>query len=467
MILWLALIAVTAGVLVALCVPLLREDRLSPPRARRELAIYRDQLAELQCEVDAGRIAPAEFKPAETEIQRKMLTSAETVDPAEAAAATPMRGRAALAALVLIATVIPIGAFAVYLSVGSPGLPSYLFDPARATAEAKAQQQIGEMTALVEKLAQHLKHEPNNAEGWALLARSYGVLHRNKEAAQAYERLYELSGRDVRYAGDYGEALVLAADGEVTPVAQALFDQVVKADASEPRARFYLGLAKAQAGLAREAIAMWRSLETDSPPGSAWLPSVRDMIASVAAKAGIDPASVTTTSTAPIVQAPGPTTGDIAAAQSTSPGAQQKMIRDMVEGLAQRLAANPGDLEGWKRLGQSYLVLNEPTKAQQAYARAVALAPIDTELLTAYADATLMAPGPIEIPPQSVDALRQVLKTDASNPTALWFVGLAESQANRAPEAAALWKQLLSELQPDTSAYRAVQARIEALAAPK
>ena len=139
----------------------------------------------------------------------------------------------------------------------------------------------------------------------------------------------------------------------------------------------------------------------------------------------------------------------------------------MVEGLAQRLAANPGDVEGWKRLGQSYLVLNEPSKAQQAYARAVALAPTDTELLTAYANATLLVPGPIELPPQSVDALREVLKTDASNPTALWFVGLAESQANHGPEAAAMWQQLLSQLQPDTPAYRAVQARIESLAAPK
>jgi len=467
MILWLVLIAVTAGVLVALCVPLLREYRPSPPRARRELAIYRDQLAELQREVEAGRIAPAEFKPAAAEIQRKILASAETVDPAEAAPAAPTRGTAALVALLLVTTVIPLGTFAVYLSVGSPGLPSYPFDPVRAAAEAKAEQQVAEMTALVEKLAQRLKQEPNNLEGWALLARSYGVLHRNKEAAQAYGRLYELSGKDVRYAGDYGEAVVLATDGEVTPAAQALFDQVAKADASEPRARFYLGLAKAQAGQAREAIAMWRSLEIDSPPSSSWLPSVRGMIAAVAAKAGIDPTSVPATSAAPIGEAPGPTVGDIAAAQTMSPDAQQKTIRDMVEGLAQRLAANPGDLEGWKRLGQSYLVLNEPSKSQQAYARAVALAPTDTDLLTAYANATLMVPGPIELPTQSVDALRRVLKTDASNPTALWFVGLAESQANHAPEAAALWKQLLTELQPDTSAYRAVQARIESLAAPK
>jgi cytochrome c-type biogenesis protein CcmH len=249
----------------------------------------------------------------------------------------------------------------------------------------------------------------------------------------------------------------------VTPSAQALFEQVVKADASEPRARFYLGLAEAQAGRTREALAMWRSLELDSPADAAWLPAVRDMIASVAGEAGIDPASVSAMSTAPISKTAGPTGDDVAAAQSMSPPEQQTMIREMVEGLAQRLAANPNDLEGWRRLGRSYLVLGEPTKAQQAYARAVALAPTDMDLLADYSEATLMAPGPVEIPAASVEALRQVLKTDPSNATALWLVGLAELGANHAQEAAALWKQLLSRLQPDTPAHRAVQARIDAL----
>ncbi len=150
-----------------------------------------------------------------------------------------------------------------------------------------------------------------------------------------------------------------------------------------------------------------------------------------------------------------------------SPADQQKMIRDMVEGSAQRPAAKPDDLEGWKRLGQSYVVLNEPVKARQAYARAVALAPTNMEPLAAYANATLTAPGPAEIPPTSVEALRPVLKTDAANTTALWLVGLAESEATHAQEAAALWKQLLSRLQPDTPACRAVQARIDGLGPTK
>jgi cytochrome c-type biogenesis protein CcmH len=280
---------------------------------------------------------------------------------------------------------------------------------------------------------------------------------------KAYEQAYAHSGNDVRYAGDYGEAIVLAADGQVTPDAQRLFEQVMTSDASEPRARFYIGLAKAQAGQAREALAIWRSLEADSPPGAAWLPDVRQVMASVAAKAGIDPSSVPATSTAPIREAPGPTADDVAAAQPMNPADQQKMIRDMVEGLAQRLAANPNDLDGWKRLGKSYVVLNEPAKARDAYGHALGLAPTDLNLLADYADATLTTPGPANLPAASVDALRQVLKADAANATALWLVGLAEADADNAQQAAALWTQLLAKLPVDTPARRAVQARLDAL----
>ena len=158
---------------------------------------------------------------------------------------------------------------------------------------------------------------------------------------------------------------MLAAGGQVTPSARALFEQVIKADASEPRARFYLGLAKAQAGQTREALVMWRSLEVDSPTDAAWLPAVRDMIASVAAEAGIDPASVPATSTAPISQTPGPTADDVAAAQSMSPPEQQKMIRDMVEGLAQRLARKS---RRSRRLEAARAVLRRAQRAGQGAA---------------------------------------------------------------------------------------------------
>jgi cytochrome c-type biogenesis protein CcmH len=208
---------------------------------------------------------------------------------------------------------------------------------------------------------------------------------------------------------------------------------------------------------------MWRSLEIDSPPDAPWVPTVREMIRNVAADAGIDPESIPATSQAPIRQTLSPSDEDIAAAQSMSPEDQQKMIRDMVTGLAQRLEANPDDLDGWKRLGRSYLVLEDAARAKQAYSRAVALAPTDMALLGDYAQATLLASGPAALPPQSVDALRTRLDSDGSDPTALWLVGLAEADAGNNRTAAGLWERLLPQLPPGTPAHDNLRARIAAL----
>jgi cytochrome c-type biogenesis protein CcmH len=464
MIIWFVLAVVTFCVLLALLMPLFRTDRGTPSRSSRELAIYRDQLAELQREVEAGRISPPEAKAAETEIQRKMLAAAKSMDPAEAGAATP-RNAARAAALALVSTVVPVGALAVYLWIGSPSETSHPFDPARAAAHAQAEARARDMAALVDNLAKRLEQEPDNLEGWLILAKSYAALQRNAEAADAFRRVYELSGKGAAYAADYGEALVATADAAVTAEAKVLFEQALQADPSEPRARFYLGLAKAQAGRPREAIAMWRSLDVDSPADAEWLPVVREMIRSVAAEAGIDPQSIPATSHAPIAPAPGPTAEDMAAARSMSPDQQRQMIRDMVDGLAQRLEANPNDLEGWKRLGRSYLVLNEPDRARQAYGRAVALAPTDVALLGDYANATLLAPGPATLPSESVGAMREVLKNDEFNPAALWLVGLAEAETGNEQEAVTLWERLLPQLESGTPAYVAVRDRIEELKA--
>jgi cytochrome c-type biogenesis protein CcmH len=462
MTIWVVLAAIIVGVLLAVLAPLLRRSPESPSRRSREIAIYRDQLAELQREVEAGRILPAEAKMAETEVQRKILAAAESVDPAEANAAAPRRWFNA-AALVLVAAILPTGALVVYLQLGSPTEPAHPFDPVRAAAQAKSEEQAREMAVLVDRLAERLAQEPDNIEGWVILARSYGALQRHVEAAAAYERVYELSGGDVRYAGDYAEALVAASGRRVTSAAQALFKQVVDADPTEPRARFYLALARAQAGQAREAIAMWRSLERDSPADAQWLPTLREMIRTTAAQWSIDPESVPAQPPAPISQAPGPTAEDLAAAESMSPEEQEQMIRNMVAGLAQRLEANPEDLDGWKRLGRSYLVLEDPASAKRAYGRAVALAPTDLTLLGDYANASLLADGTTELPPQSIEALRQLLKTDAANPAALWLVGLTEAQAGNRQRARDLWESLLTQLPPDSSAHRSVRARIVAL----
>lgn len=554
---WIPIAAVTAIVIAALVLPLLGRAGGSLSRRERELAIYKDQLAELERDRAAGRIAAAEAEAAATEIQRKILVSASATDRADEASDPAAAARVRLAATLAVGSLTPVGALLVYLSVGSPAVPAHPFDPtlqAQTPADPAAHGDA-QIESMIATLADRMKQDPNNLEGWVLLARSYSAVKRHADAAQAYERVYALSQNNVAYAGDYGEALVLAAGGQVVATAHDLFKQVSAQDPGEPRARYYLALAMAQLGQPREAIAMWRGLEADSPPDAPWLPAVREVVQIVAEEAGIDAASVPPTARAPIAQAPGPTVEDVATAQAMPSDDQQEMIEGMVarlaerlenepddvdgwlrlarsyvvlgqqdlaaqalrraaavtdapaelkeqvaaaarelgvdvgatgtatapspipalpdsaegqgamiqamvDGLAQRLQSNPEDIEGWKRLGRSYLVLNEPQRAQEAYARAMALAPTDVAVLTGYANATMLTPGAVTVPNESVETLRGLLASGSSDPAALWLLGVAEAEAGNTAQAATLLKRLLEQLPPDAAAYRTVQGRL-------
>jgi cytochrome c-type biogenesis protein CcmH len=457
---WLLIALITAAVIGALLLPLFRELSAQNSRQRQEITIFADQLAELEREVAAGLVSAEAAAATKIEIERRILASGERTDrkPASATAAS-----ARMIAVVLVASLAPLAAFAIYFATGAPNEPSHPYIAAK-DSSADTTMAAGEMTDLVAKLAAKLEQEPQNIEGWKLLARSYGALERPADAAAAYGRAYELDPNDHGLTADYAEALVQAADGKVPPQAQELLARANQGDPSAPKPRFYLAIAKAQAGQPRDALAMLKSLQRDSPEGAPWLAAVQERIDAIAKDASIDHAEIESQSVAPIAQPAGPSAEDVQAAQSMTPEQQQEMIRGMVEGLAKRLEANPNDLDGWKRLGQSYFVLKEPVKARDAYARAVALTPADLNLLAEYAGTVLAAPEPLpELPAESITALRAALEQQPEDSAALWLLGFTAIKDGNNGEARRLWSKLLTQFAPGSGEYKAVEAQIAKL----
>lgn len=459
---WLFIALITAAVIGALLLPLFRELSARTSRQKQEITIFADQLAELDREVAAGLISADAAAATKTEIERRILASGERKgsggEPAAGAAASSR-----MIAVVLVASLAPLAAFAIYLATGAPNEPSHPFAAAndRSAGDAMA---AGEMMEAVAKLAARLEQEPGNLEGWKLLARSYSAMQRPADAASAYGRAIELAPADHGIAADYAEALIQAADGKVPAQAQELLTRANQADPAAPKPRFYLAIAKAQAGQPRDALAMLKSLERDSPADAPWLGAVKERIDAIAKEAGIDAAGIDAQSVATIAQPTGPSAGDVQAAQSMTPEQQQEMIRGMVEGLAKRLEANPNDLEGWKRLGQSYFVLNEPVRARDAYARAVALAPTDRNLLAEYAGTVLAAPEPLpELPAESIAALRAALSQQPEDGAALWLLGFVAMKSGNNEEARQLWSKLLTQFAPGSGEYKAVETQLAKL----
>jgi cytochrome c-type biogenesis protein CcmH len=460
---WLVILLLAVLAAAALILPLRRSRRADGSRVDYDRAVYRDQLAELERDRARGLIDAAEAEAARVEIARRLLATERDE------AATPAKGTARPLALAA-AIAAPVLAVVLYAQFGAPEIPGAPFAARVASNDGATAR--AELTQRVAGLAQRLQQNPDDIEGWMLLARSLAALERHGEAVTAWRQVVRLSNGNPEATSALGESLVQAAGGTVPPEARETFERARQTAPFEARAMFYLGLAEAQAGNGAAALQIWTDLAAVSPENAPWLPTLRERIRQTAAEARIDPASIKPSEAAQRFAADrpaprGPAAADVEAMQRMAPEERQQAIRGMVDNLAARLEAEPNDVDGWRRLGRARLVLGERDKAKAAYARAAELAPDRVEVLSDYAGVLFDEASGDALPPEFVAVLRRILAIEPDHGDALWFVGLAEAKAGNRDAAAQLWERLLGRLPPDSREYEEVKQRLADLRAGK
>jgi cytochrome c-type biogenesis protein CcmH len=404
----------TTATVGALLIPLLRGRTMSNSRFEGELAIYRDQLAEIERERAVGALSESEAAAARLEIERRILA-------ADGAAKTTTASSDILHRVLppALALAIPLLALGLYLKVGHPGLPAA---PFVAGARPPAEQPM-DVAQLVAQARARAAAEPDSAEVQSAL----------------------------------GEALTLEADGTVTPGAAEAFNKAIALQPGDARSLYYLGLHEAQAGDSAAALKRWQELETRSPPNAPFLPMLRAEMARVAQAAGL-PAGTTM---------PQPSRDQQDAMAALTPEQRQQAIRGMVEGLAARMKENPQDRAGWLRLANAWKVLGESANAADAYAKADALGPVDARLLADWAEAHVRGLKPGETPsPAAVAVLERLEKAEPRNGLALFYLGAASFAAGDKAAAARRWKTLLALLPGDAPIRAMLEERIKAAESP-
>lgn len=352
----------TLGAVIAVWWPLAR--RQGSVRSGSDIAVYRDQLDEIDRDQAASRIGNAEAEAARVEVSRRLIAAAETAKARSVAAAPGPAGwyrRATLAAAIVL---LPVGAGAVYLSLGSPGLVSVSMN-----AATDGQPLPAGIEHTVAEVETYMESNPRNGRGWELLAPVYLRLGRFDDAVRARRNALEIFGPDAAHLGDLGEAMVMASNGVVTAEAKSLFERANAADPEDVMAQYYLGLSAKQDGRRDEAEKRWRALVSRAGEGAEWLPLVKDALARIDEKS--PPVVVAAPASGAAKVAPkGPSAREVAAAAQLAPAERNGMIEGMVARLAQKMAENGSDVEGWLRLIKAYSVLGERDKALAAAAHA-------------------------------------------------------------------------------------------------
>jgi cytochrome c-type biogenesis protein CcmH len=298
-------------------------------------AHFRLQLREIETDLATGRLAAAEGVAARAELARELLRQER-----EAKGRGPARPAPTALVLPVSIAVAVAGAFLAYAYLGSPGLPS---EPFAARPEAAAE--TIDLDAAVKAVEARLATAPDDLRGWQVIAPIYMRTGRYADAERAFRRVIALTPPSADSDTDLAEALMLQHDGAATGEAADLLHKAAALDPHHIRSRFYLAAEAMRTKDYADAVTQWTGLIALGTGNETWLPTARAGLA--AAEAGRDGKPL------PTARSP---------SETASPA-----IRQMVEGLSERLAKSGGSLDDWTRLVRSQIVLGDLAKAQTAY----------------------------------------------------------------------------------------------------
>jgi len=354
--------------------------------AAYDLRIYRDQLKEVERDLARGLIAEAEAGRIRTEVGRRVLAADAQLSRAEAKAEQPRALTAAAA--VLLALSLTGGAFALYARLGTAGLgdlphqarlqaaetlyanrKSQAAFLARLPAPSAPPQEAGYI-ALVERLREAVAQRPDELQGQQFLAQSEARLGNYAAARAAQSAVIRLKG-DTASASDFvtmAQMYITEADGYVSPEAEAALRRALKADRTDPVARYFLGQMWLQNDRPDRAFSLWSQLLSQGPEAAPWIAPIRQSIEDIAWLAGVEYTPPAPRETA--ADLPGPSVQEIESAGEMSPAERQEMIEGMVQRLNTRLATEGGTPDEWARLISAYGALGDTGRASAIWKEA-------------------------------------------------------------------------------------------------
>jgi cytochrome c-type biogenesis protein CcmH len=278
---WLLAALMTAAALAIVLFPLLRGRRpRTPDPAQARLEALRLQRREIEADVANGTLSAQARDEALAELVQRADRELEGAAPAPADTSKPW------VTAMVVAALMPVAAFGLYLVRGTP----LAADPA-VSANRGMPTDEKQVVAMVETLARKVRERPDDVQGWTLLARSMAALGRFSESVDAYEHLVKLVPDNPSLLADYADALAMAQGRTLAGKPYELARQALALDPTHPKALALAATAAMDAGDRKAARGYLEALLPQLPPDSEDLAQVRSMLAELGAPAAATPAA--------------------------------------------------------------------------------------------------------------------------------------------------------------------------------
>jgi cytochrome c-type biogenesis protein CcmH len=264
---WLICAALIAIALAFILPPLLQRASTAPENSDKDanVAVYRDQVLELEADLQNGNINDEQYAIEREEIERRLLEDVSTAtNNSDNKRVLAAGGRGLVYA---IALTIPLLAIGLYFRIGSPqAISASTSAPAQTAAPVPGQGMSQQaIEANVATLARRLEQNPNDANGWRMLGRSYLTMEKYKDATVAFARASALTPEDADLLADYAFSLGMANGQRLRGQPQELINKALKLDPENPKALELAGTAAFEAKNYKDAIAFWERLLKKSP----------------------------------------------------------------------------------------------------------------------------------------------------------------------------------------------------------
>jgi cytochrome c-type biogenesis protein CcmH len=242
------------------------DREMEDERKEANIAVYRDQLSELESDLRNGIVSDEQYAQDREEIERRLLEDTATSQTTKTVTAPALLRNTAY----LLGIGLPLIAVIFYLNVGSPKSITETPQVASARGQTAAPQERTQeqIAANVDKLAQRLQSNPNDAQGWTMLARSYNSMEKWSEAAGAYAKATEQSPNNADLWAEYAFATAMANDRSLEGKPMELINRALKVDPQNSKALQLAGSAAFQAKDYKKAIDYWQQILKQVPAGS-------------------------------------------------------------------------------------------------------------------------------------------------------------------------------------------------------
>lgn len=285
---WLVAVCLTFAALLFVLPPLLRRepDAEDLDHDRLNVGVYQNQLTELEQDLARGVISKEHYDRTRTEIERRLLEDVPNAAATSARApSVPHGGRVAAG---ILAIGLPVAALLIYSLLGRPDaiegrVP--VADAGSAAVESAEHPDSGQqIEAMIEQLMVRLEAEPENLEGWLMLARSLRFVRRHNEAADAFERAMPIMANNAELLADYADTLAIANNSILEGKPIQIVERALSIDPRNVQALWLKGTYDFEKSDYVKALTSWRQIQQLVPPGSEDAQSMARNIAEVEAR---------------------------------------------------------------------------------------------------------------------------------------------------------------------------------------